>query len=186
MILHGSEVGGAQQAPEVASHGIGSRQPARLSGALTVRTLRYRARLYSRGNLWSQNGERLAEQNEVLQHNRNMRSKAIDICTVLVLALALALATMPGSIVRTAWDVWRRDRATSRAATQNWLELTTLGSAFKPVESDSVAIIEVLDYECPFCRAVHFAVDSLVSLSKNVVYVHYPIKSHRLFGISCG
>lgn len=64
----------------------------------------------------------------------------------------------------------RRARQESQAAIrQNWVEMTGSASA------DTTMVIEFTDYECPFCRRMHSALEGAAGSAFQVIYLHIPI-----------
>ncbi|MBK8246635.1 MAG: thioredoxin domain-containing protein [Gemmatimonadetes bacterium] len=101
----------------------------------------------------------------------------LDGTTMAVLALALFLLTRPSSAVRTEWSSYSARRATIRATEKHWI---TLVAASAPLSDGarSYDVIEVSDYDCPFCRASSAAVDSAVDAGVRIGYLHYPLRIH--------
>lgn len=102
-----------------------------------------------------------------------------DIVAGILLIAAVAIAVRPSSAVRQATVQWWRLRQLDAAAKAQWTELARdahpLYSGHDPPD-----IVEVTDYECPFCRAVEASVDSARSAGLRIAILHMPLPSHRM------
>lgn len=104
------------------------------------------------------------------------RRSAMDILTVCLMVLAVSLALQPGSSLRNRWERFRLARISSSAADRHWSKLEAVAS---PLTSGlSTDVIEILDYECPFCRAAAAPVDSAIDAGLRVSVLSYPIPTH--------
>lgn len=106
-----------------------------------------------------------------------LRRRATDILTVFCFALAAYLVVQPGSRLRGMWDNYRANVLLSRGARQHWDELARVSTPLFN-SADSATVIEISDFECPFCRASSPAVDSAVDAGLKIAYLNYPLESH--------
>lgn len=101
----------------------------------------------------------------------------IDLATLLVLAGAVALGVRSGSPLRSEWAQWKSERALLARIADHWPALveaaTRLYAGSRPPE-----LIEVLDYQCPFCRKAAPAVDSLTNRGVRIGILHLPLPIH--------
>lgn len=107
-----------------------------------------------------------------------VRRRGLDVLTAAVLGLAVYLLVQPSSALRTAWARQRADAATKRLAERLWEDLIAEGSALYD-GAGRPQVVEVSDYECPYCRKVSASVDSAVLAGLRVALVHFPLQSHR-------
>jgi protein-disulfide isomerase len=105
------------------------------------------------------------------------RNRTIDLLTVGVLALALFLLVRPGSIAHTRWTEWRARLEAHQRVERHWNTVATLSTPLFP-GGGPPQVVEVSDYECPFCRATSPAVDSAVASGVRVAYLHLPLPNH--------
>jgi protein-disulfide isomerase len=98
----------------------------------------------------------------------------LDGLTVLVLVLAGYLVSAP---TRERWARSRADDASVALVRSEW---THLKSETLPLYEDSadIQIVEISDYECPYCRHSAAAVDSAVASGVRVSYLNYPLAIH--------
>jgi protein-disulfide isomerase len=106
----------------------------------------------------------------------------VDILTIVVGLLAIWLVAQPESLLRVRASAAWSDRVTVRAAKKGWEEFiresVTLGSGSQPP-----SLLMVTDYDCPFCRAMQPALDSLIAEGVVVAALRLPRsdtgRSHR-------
>jgi protein-disulfide isomerase len=105
---------------------------------------------------------------------RLIRNHWLDGLTVVILAVAAYLASAP---VRERWARSRADRASIAMVRAEWAHLK---SETLPLYNDSaeIQVVEISDYECPYCRRSAAAVDSAVASGVHVSYLNYPLSIH--------
>lgn len=107
------------------------------------------------------------------------RPSGLDVATIIVALLALVLIAQPTSAVRVSISDWRRSRAEDRLVERRWQDVAAVAS---PLRADlrGVDLIEVVDYECPYCRAIQPVLDSALSLRIRIAVLHLPLPTHPL------
>lgn len=72
---------------------------------------------------------------------------------------------------------WRTDRAAARQLGRVW-DAAQAGSS--TLSQGGMALVEVLDYECPYCRQSQDAVEEFLQASDGVTVgiLHYPLEFH--------
>lgn len=106
----------------------------------------------------------------------SVRRRGLDALTIALFLFAAYLLAQPGSQLRSAWA---RNRAQADAvdrAERFWHQVAAISSPL--FAGTDPLIVEVSDYECPFCRRNTFAVDSAVSAGARIGYLHLPLPSH--------
>ena len=106
-----------------------------------------------------------------------------SVITVGMFAVAVAvvyLAAQPRSFARTSWSNFRRDQATKRTLSQDWLQIASSSARLDFANADSSAeVVEFSDYECPFCRKADGVIDSvLLDTPMRIAYRHVPLRIH--------
>ncbi len=108
---------------------------------------------------------------------RVLRTRGIDFITVLMFLLAGYLLLQPGSQLRTAWARNRADADAVAKASRIWTDLADISAPLFQGHAEPT-VVEVSDYECPFCRKNSPAVDSAVAAGVLIAYLHLPLPSH--------
>lgn len=103
-----------------------------------------------------------------------LQAHGIDALIVVVLAASGYLLSQP---LRIRWAQYRADVQTSNATRRRWTELTAASSPLTG-SAATVEVLEISDYECPFCRRTSSAVDSAVRAGLRVGYLNYPLPAH--------
>jgi protein-disulfide isomerase len=103
-----------------------------------------------------------------------VRTRGLDVLTVAFLGMAAYQFSAP---LRQQWAVRRATAASVAAAKRTWGQLLEFGSALADDKSP-VRIVEISDYECPFCRKASAAVDSATRSGVQIAYIHYPLRIH--------
>ena len=106
---------------------------------------------------------------------RQLRYRGLDALTFVILAMAGYRMSAP---LREKWAQRRSEAATLAAVTRIWGDLRSVASRLD-VDTASVQVFEISDYECPFCRKTSASVDSAVRSGLRVGYIHYPLASHQ-------
>ena len=106
------------------------------------------------------------------------RARAIDVVTAAMLILAVFLFARPGSSLSRWWAARRAIAESRRLAEEHWSLLSTIGSRLSQTPG-APQVVELSDYECPFCRRSSPVVDSAVASGIRVAYVHLPSPAHR-------
>lgn len=104
---------------------------------------------------------------------RRLWSLSVDALTILILVVCIWVAAQPGSAVRRAWDSHRSTVLTRKAADRHWSRVVALASRLYDGDEHPL-LIEVSDYECPFCRRAVAVVDSALAAGARIGYVHIP------------
>ncbi len=105
------------------------------------------------------------------------RHLLFDALTLLLLVGALWISWLPGSRVRVEVERFLKDRRSVAGIRKGWEEALKSGSVIGGGEG-SLTVLEIADYECPYCRSSFAAVDSAIAQGIRVVYLHYPLKTH--------
>jgi protein-disulfide isomerase len=105
-------------------------------------------------------------------------ARITDALTVLVFGLALLAMFGRSGFFGSRIERWRTDRATVRATSAAAESINTY-STILGVRSTGETIVEVGDYECPFCRSNQSVVDSALANGMKIQFVHYPLKIHK-------
>ena len=101
----------------------------------------------------------------------------LDLLTTLLIVVAVVLLARPTGPLRSILVSWRTDRHTQEVAERSWKDLPSFATVLGR-EAAAGEIIEVGDYECPFCRSNQAAVDSLIQQKVRVWFVHFPLPIH--------
>lgn len=97
----------------------------------------------------------------------------LDAATVILLGTATVILAQPESLLRVKWSRYRAEAATRASARLTWARISATSSRMYSEDAD-VDVVEIADYECPFCRLSSAAVDSSVSDGVRVAYLHLP------------
>ena len=102
------------------------------------------------------------------------RLSVLDLLTCGTLAVAVYVLAQP---LRTRWSQYRADVASTNVARLNWDRIRRRSS---PLFDGGAAmqIVEISDYQCPFCRKSSAAVDSAIQRGVAVAYLNFPLPSH--------
>lgn len=103
----------------------------------------------------------------------------VDVITALLLCVAVFLLIRPTSSVNRKALRWWRLESASRQTRSDWEELAAIAAPLSAA-SQPPELIEVLDYECPFCRAITATVDSAMDVGIRVAVLHMPLRIHEL------
>jgi protein-disulfide isomerase len=107
------------------------------------------------------------------------RPSLTDLATLLVASLAIVIALQPTSAIRQSISRWMQAHRQNTAIASRWPEIEQ--TAVKLYDSsDPPLVVEVLDYQCPFCRQTSPSVDSAVVAGARIAVIHLPIRSHEL------
>lgn len=106
-----------------------------------------------------------------------VRRRGIDALTAGCFGLAVFLIFQPGSLLRVRWHAYRLNAEMRQASTQNWAQFVQASSPLFG-GGGSPQIVEIGDYECPFCRQSNAAVDSAVNAGVRISYLNYPLPIH--------
>lgn len=96
-----------------------------------------------------------------------------DAVTIALLSVALFLLFKPDGQLRRFWAERQLESATREAVTRLWDDLTDTSDRLYTTAAEP-DIIEVSDYTCPFCRAMHAVVDSALGTGIRISYLHAP------------
>lgn len=115
-----------------------------------------------------------------MRRSNHIRSEALlNFATAVILLGALFLLLRPQSPLRISitewWETWR----TNRAVKTNWTVLNEVAIGERNA-SDSLMLVEILDYQCPFCSRVQPIVDSAEASGVRVIYILMPKPEHEL------
>jgi len=108
-----------------------------------------------------------------------VRGRLLDVLTVLVSLAAIAASVQPGSVARTIWTKYHDRIQYNRAVKYVWpkaaQEASPLFASAGPPD-----IVEISDYECPFCRATTASVDSAVRAGAKLALLQVPGPTHSM------
>lgn len=79
--------------------------------------------------------------------------------------------------LREKWAQHRSEAASVAVVKREWEDLRSASSALAG-DPATVQVLEISDYECPFCRKASASVDSAVRAGLRVGYLHYPLSAH--------
>lgn len=112
---------------------------------------------------------------------RTSWDRAINVATLLVLVGVVAMAFGPDGVARHYFDR-RRAVAQQRAGAREVAESISvrLSAEQDPGGTGQLVLIEVADYQCPYCRTMQPRLEALVASKKvaRVYQVHYPLSTH--------
>lgn len=109
---------------------------------------------------------------------RRRRVSLLDGATVLILLFAVFAATRSGTPLRAQFDAYLAERRVTTAAREAWPSLSVLAAPLYDGKT-SPDIVEISDYECPFCRAAQPVVDSARTRGLRIAMLHLPGPSHH-------
>jgi 2-hydroxychromene-2-carboxylate isomerase len=115
-----------------------------------------------------------AEKTQMPKIPARLRGRGLDALTFLVLAMAGYLMSAP---LRQKWAQHRSETASLAAVKRKWEDLRSASSSLAG-DPAAVQVLEISDYECPFCRKASASVDSAVRSGLRVGYLHYPLAAH--------
>jgi protein-disulfide isomerase len=100
--------------------------------------------------------------------------RIVNIGLLVVIAFLLV---SPRSVLRTAFDAWRADARSSALVESNWERIAATTSRMDSVVGDPPLLVEFGDYECPFCRLSHPALEKLIASHAHITigYRHFPL-----------
>jgi protein-disulfide isomerase len=105
--------------------------------------------------------------------------RLVDGATVLLFGVAIVAAAQPGSFVRQRWSNYRTAKYSAAAALRIWNHLALVGASLGRTPGRA-QVIEISDYECPFCRSVQPSVDSAVAHGVRVSFLHFAGRVHPM------
>lgn len=105
---------------------------------------------------------------------RLLKAHFMDIAIVAVLAVAVFSLSQP---LRSEWARRRVDAKSAHTVAQEWKDLASISSPLSGSAADA-EILELSDYECPFCRRTSSSVDSAVASGVHIGYLQYPLHIH--------
>lgn len=107
-----------------------------------------------------------------------LRAILTDVMSLALLGLALVALFSETGYFGVRIRNWKQDRLTRDVAAERQNEIRTAATHLG-LTTERKFIIEVGDYECPFCRINHPTVDTLLSSGVAVQFLHYPLPSHK-------
>lgn len=98
---------------------------------------------------------------------------------VLAFALVLFVVLRQGGALRGFINEWQEARSLRRVLAATWPAMSARQARLDTGQA-GVLLIEFSDYQCPYCKAVVGALDSLTTQRPEVgvVYVHFPLPAH--------
>jgi protein-disulfide isomerase len=105
------------------------------------------------------------------------RNRIIDILTLAALGFAAFLFLRPGSMLHSQLADRRARAETRKAIERHWTTLAGLGSSLSR-DGGTPQVVEISDYECPYCRKTSPVVDSAIATGVRVAYLHLPLPIH--------
>lgn len=103
------------------------------------------------------------------------RRHGLDMLTAATLVVAVFLLSQP---LRDKWARHRADVARAGVVIRNW-ETVARNSSPLGATPTRMQVVEISDYECPFCRKASAAVDSAVKAGLQISYLNYPLPAHE-------
>jgi protein-disulfide isomerase len=113
-----------------------------------------------------------------MPRTRPPRFSLIDIATIVVLLLTILLVSLPGGALYNPVHAKIVQYRMTSAVRKEWPALSKMAM---PLYSGSgpPAVIEFMDYQCPFCRAAEVVVDSAVRDGVRLAVIQLPLSIHR-------
>lgn len=108
-----------------------------------------------------------------------MSERLSNVLTWVGIVLALVVVTRPGSPLAAAYSTWRSAKA-ARTAFDHHVSAAMTEGQWLGRRDSSRFVVEVSDYECPFCRKAEPVVKTMRSdqTAPAVLYLHYPLPFH--------
>lgn len=83
----------------------------------------------------------------------------------------------PASPLRAAWTHYRVTREQAAASRRLWSQVAAIATPLG-VQHGAIEVVEVADYDCPFCRRVAPVVDSAIAAGLRIGYLDFPLPEH--------
>jgi len=103
-----------------------------------------------------------------------LKAHVLDAAIAVILAVALFTLSKP---LRDGWARKRLDANAVHAVDREWADLISVSSPLSGSPSNA-DVLELSDYECPFCRRASSSVDSAIMAGVHVGYLQYPLRIH--------
>lgn len=105
-----------------------------------------------------------------------MSERASSILSYVLVACALAVTA---SVVKRDFGA-TTTTGLRPGSVPDWQQYA-IGGHIVGIDTASVAIVELADFECPVCRLLHATLDSLpaTGVGFRLVYRHFPLRGHR-------
>jgi protein-disulfide isomerase len=105
--------------------------------------------------------------------------RIVLVLNLVVVGLLLFVLLRRGGAVRTAFEEWRARRNLETAVREAWPSLSVSGQRLDRGVGP-VRLIEIADYQCPYCRKQHPILESLLDADSSigVVLLHMPLSIH--------
>ena len=109
---------------------------------------------------------------------KRLVDRSVDVASVLLLLSALLVLFDESGYFGTRIAKWKQDRHTIKVAKEQSGQIRNLATSLG-VTNGGRFVVEVGDYECPFCRMNQPTVDSALKSGVSVRFLHYPLQSHK-------
>lgn len=105
--------------------------------------------------------------------------KLLVTVNIAAVAFVLVATLRPGGSIRDGVSQWLRDRSIRHTLSSDWTGITSTGGRLDR-GNGNVRLLVFSDYQCPFCRVTHYALDSLTHQDPSIglVYRHFPLPIH--------
>lgn len=101
----------------------------------------------------------------------------LDLFLIGALGILLAVALAPAGPLGSRIGDWREKREMSVFLRDHWSMIASSASSTSD-SGGTPEIVEITDYECPFCRLMHLRLSSLSNDPVTVGHLHFPLPSH--------
>lgn len=111
-----------------------------------------------------------------------MNSRKDRVYNTLTIMSAIASFLLVGLLIRKELSSTANERASTEPTVDSkWLDYASAGTKIGRADA-AVSLVVFSDIECPFCRRLHQAIDSMMhvdSTGLSMTFIHSPIVGHR-------